>query len=164
VHVDVRGLAPATPYFYRFRAGTVISPVGRTKTAPAPGSGSGGELTLALASCQDYQNGYWPAHAAIAADNLDLVVFVGDYIYEYDPGGDLPDRRHTAPATVGLGQLSTLDDYRARHAQYKTDPQLQAAHGASAWVATWDDHEVENNYAGLVDEIDDTGPAASDPV
>lgn len=161
VHIDVRGLEPATPYFYRFRAGTVISPVGRAKTAPAPGTSP--ELTFALASCQDYQNGYWPAHDAIAADELDLVVFVGDYIYEYDPGGELPDRHHTAPATVGLGQLTTLDDYRNRHAQYKTDPQLQAAHRASAWIATWDDHEVENNYAGLVDESGDTGAAASDP-
>ncbi|MBL7495933.1 alkaline phosphatase D family protein [Frankia sp. CNm7] len=165
VHVDAKGLEPGREYFYRFRAGTVISPVGRTRTALAAGSGTaaGSKLSLALASCQDYEEGYWPAHGAIAADRPDLVLFVGDYIYEGDPAGRLADRRHTAPATPGLGQLSTLDDYRARYGQYKSDPQLQAAHHAAPWVVTWDDHEVENNYAGLVDESRDTGPAHQEP-
>ncbi|WP_250279965.1 alkaline phosphatase D family protein, partial [Frankia sp. Cppng1_Ct_nod] len=162
VHVDVRGLKPGRPYFYRFRAGTVLSPVGRTRTAPATSAAAAG-LSFALVSCQDFQNGYWPAYNAIAADDLDLVVHVGDYIYEYDPKSRFPDRRHTTPATPGLDQLQTLDDYRARYAQYKSDPALAAAHAASAWVVTWDDHETENNYAGLTDESGDTGDKHQDP-
>ncbi|SBW19388.1 alkaline phosphatase [Candidatus Protofrankia californiensis] len=162
VHVDVRGLQPGRVYFYRFRAGTVLSPVGRTRTAPAA-SAAASSLSFALASCQDFQNGYWPAYNAIAADDLDLVVHVGDYIYEYDPDSRFPDRRHTTPATPGLNQLRTLDDYRNRYAQYKTDPALQAAHAAAAWVVTWDDHETENNYAGLTDESGDTGDKHEDP-
>ena len=165
VHVDVRGLQPGRDYFYRFRAGAVLSPVGRTRTAAAPGAGpdaASGALSFALVSCQDFQNGYWPAYDAIAADRPDLVVHVGDYIYEYDPDSRFPDRRHTTPQTPGLDQLQTLADYRNRYGQYKTDPALQAAHLAAPWVVTWDDHEVENNYAGLVDEIGDTGPKHQD--
>ncbi len=162
MHVDVRGLQPGRVYFYRFRAGTVLSPVGRTRSAPAT-SAAAASLSFALASCQDFQNGYWPAYNAIAADDLDLVVHVGDYIYEYDPDSRFPDRRHTTPATPGLNQLRTLDDYRNRHAQYKTDPALQAAHAAAAWVVTWDDHETENNYVGLTDESGDTGDKHLDP-
>ncbi|WP_082121645.1 alkaline phosphatase D family protein [Frankia sp. ACN1ag] len=166
VHVDVRGLEPGREYFYRFRAGTVLSPVGRTRTAAAPQAGTdaaGGALTLALASCQDFQNGYWPAFDAIAADAPDLVVHVGDYIYEYDPDSRFPDRLHTTPQQPGLDQLQTLADYRNRYGQYKADPALQAAHHAAPWVVTWDDHEVENNYAGLVDEAGDAGDRHQDP-
>lgn len=166
VHVDVRGLEPGRDYYYRFRAGTVFSPVGRTRTAAAPGAGpaaAGGSLAFALVSCQDFQNGYWPAFDAIAADRPDLVVHVGDYIYEYDPHSKFPDRQHTTPQTPGLDQLQTLADYRNRYGQYKADPALQAAHRAAPWVVTWDDHEVENNYAGLVDEPGDTGPKHQDP-
>ncbi|SNQ49211.1 Alkaline phosphatase D [Frankia canadensis] len=166
VHVDVRGLDPGHDYFYRFRAGTVLSPVGRTRTAAAPGSGpqaASGQLSFALASCQDFQNGYWAAFDAIAADHPDLVVHVGDYIYEYDPDSRFPDRRHTTPRTPGLDQLQTLADYRDRYGQYKADPALQAAHRAAPWIVTWDDHEVENNYAGLVDEAGDTGARHQDP-
>ncbi|KLL13037.1 alkaline phosphatase D family protein [Protofrankia coriariae] len=162
VHVDVRGLQPGRAYFYRFRAGTVLSPVGRTRTAPAA-SAAVSSLSFALASCQDFQNGYWPAYNAIATDNLDLVVHVGDYIYEYDPNSRFPDRRHTAPATPGLNQLRTLDDYRNRYTQYKSDPALQAAHTAAPWVVVWDDHETENGYAGLTDESGDTGDKHQDP-
>ena len=156
VHVDVRGLRPDTEYWYRFKASGFVSPVGRTRTAPAPGA-TVGALRLAVANCQDFQNGYWPAYAALADEDLDLVLHLGDYIYEYDPASAFADRRHTTPQTPGNDQLSTLADYRARHAQYKSDPVLQAAHAAAPWIATWDDHEVENNYANLVDEIDDVG-------
>ncbi|ABW10349.1 Alkaline phosphatase [Parafrankia sp. EAN1pec] len=162
VHVDVRGLEPGRDYYYRFRAGDVLSPVGRTRTAAAPGS-PGGELSFALASCQDFQNGYWPAFDAIAGDRPDLVLHVGDYIYEYDPDSRYPDRRHTTPEKSGLDQLQTLADYRNRYGQYKSDPALQAAHHVAPWVVAWDDHEVENNYAGLVDESGDTGPQHQDP-
>ena len=162
VHVDVRGLEPGREYFYRFRASSDVSPTGRTRTAPARHADPR-KLRLAVVSCQDLQNGYWPALAGLAAEDLDVVLHLGDYIYEYDPDSRFADRRHVAPATVGLDQLRTLDDYRNRHAQYKSDPALRAAHAASAWVATWDDHETENNYADLVDEIDDTGAEAADP-
>jgi alkaline phosphatase D len=156
VHADVRGLAPSTDYFYRFRAGTVLSPVGRTRTAPAAGSAPS-QLRLAIANCQDFQNGYWPAFTAMAAEDLDFVLHVGDYIYEYDPKSKYADRKHTTPQTPGLNQLSTLADYRARYGQYKLEANLQAVHAAFPFIAVWDDHEVENNYAGLIDEIDDKG-------
>jgi alkaline phosphatase D len=162
VHVDVRGLRPATDYWYRFRAGRFVSPAGRTRTAPAPGARLGA-LRLAVANCQDFQNGYWPAYTALAQEDLDVVLHLGDYIYEYDPASAFPDRRHSTPQTLGNDQLSTLDDYRARHAQYKRDPALQAAHAAAPWIVTWDDHEVENNYADLVDEIDDVGAQRQTP-
>jgi alkaline phosphatase D len=161
VHVDVRGLAPAREYWYRFRAGRHLSPVGRARTAPAAHAHPH-RLRLGVVNCQDFQNGYWPAYTALAHEDLDAVVHLGDYIYEYDPDSVFPDRRHTTPQTAGLNQLSTLADYRARYAQYKADPALQAAHAAFSWIVTWDDHEVENNYANLVDE-QDTGPSKQDP-
>ncbi|WP_367325664.1 alkaline phosphatase [Streptomyces sp. HUAS ZL42] len=162
VHVDVRGLAPARDYWYRFRTGRQLSPAGRTRTAPARRSRPGG-LRFGVVNCQDWQNGYWPAYTALVEEDLDAVLHLGDYIYEYDPNSAYPDRMHTTPATPGLDQLVTLADYRARHAQYKTDPALQAAHAAFPWIVTWDDHEVENNYADLVDEIDDAGARKQDP-
>jgi len=156
VHVEADQLQPATDYYYRFRSGDFISPTGHARTAPAAGT-SPTRLRFAVANCQDYQNGYWPAYDAIADEDIDFVLHLGDYIYEYDPKSVYHDRRHTSPQTAGLNQLLTLSDYRARHAQYKLDPALQAAHAHAAWIATWDDHEVENNYAGVTDEISDTG-------
>jgi alkaline phosphatase D len=156
VHVDVRGLAPARDYFYRFRTGRHLSPVGRTRTAPAPWADPR-QLRFGVVNCQDLQNGYWPTYWGLADEDLDLVLHVGDYIYEYDPQSAFPDRLHTTPDTPGLDQLQTLSDYRNRHAQYKLDPALQASHLAFPWIVTWDDHETENNYTGLVDELDDVG-------
>jgi alkaline phosphatase D len=151
VHGDVRGLDEGHEYFYRFRALGEVSPVGRTRTA------QGSRLRFGIVNCQDFQNGYWPAYWGLADEDLDVVLHLGDYIYEYDPSSRFPDRNHTTPQTPGLDQLVTLDDYRARHAQYKSDPSLQKAHAMFPWIVTWDDHETENNYAGLVDEIDDAG-------
>jgi len=162
VHVDVRGLEPGREYFYRFRAKGEVSPVGRTRTAPAPFARPD-KLRLAVASCQDFENGYYPAYLGLADEDVDIVLHLGDYIYETDPGSRFPDRNHVPPQTVGINQLSTLDDYRNRHAQYRGDPALQAAHAAAPWVVTWDDHETENNYANLVDEIDDTGARRQTP-
>ncbi|UAC02146.1 alkaline phosphatase D family protein [Dactylosporangium vinaceum] len=162
VHVDARGLLPGREYCYRFRALGAISPTGRTKTAPPPWL-DGGRLRFAIVNCQDYQNGYWPAYAGVAAEDLDVVLHLGDYIYEYDPSSRFADRNHTTPQTPGLDQLVTLGDYRARHAQYKSDPVLQMAHAAFPWIVTWDDHETENNYAALTDEIDDTGAKHQSP-
>jgi alkaline phosphatase D len=136
--------------------------VGRTKTAPAPRHHPD-RLRLGIVNCQDFQNGYWPAYWGLADEDLDVVLHLGDYIYEYDPSSRFADRNHTTPDTPGLDQLVTLDDYRNRHAQYKTDPALQAAHAAFPWIVTWDDHETENNYARLIDEIDDTGAKQQSP-
>jgi alkaline phosphatase D len=160
VHVDVTGLDPAREYSYRFRAGGWVSRQGRTRTTPAPGA-EVRSFTLAVANCQDWQNGYYAGYRDLARNPTDLVLHVGDYIYEYDPD-DGAVRAHNPPATPGLDQLVTLTDYRTRHALYKTDPDLQAAHAAAPWTVVWDDHEVENNYAGLVDE-ETSGPGFQDP-
>ncbi|QIN85304.1 twin-arginine translocation signal domain-containing protein [Rubrobacter tropicus] len=150
VHVEVGGLNPGSEYFYRFRAGRDLSPVGRTKTAPAAGAGLA-EMSFAIVSCQQYEHGYFTAYRRMAEqEQLDLVFHLGDYIYEYGPneyvapGGNV--RAHSGPEIV------TLSDYRNRHAQYRTDEDLQAAHAAFPWAVTWDDHEVENNYADEVPE------------
>jgi alkaline phosphatase D len=139
VHVEVEGLEAGRWYWYRFRAGGETSPIGRTRTAPAP-TAAIDRFRFAYASCQQYEQGYYGAYHHMLADDLDLVVHLGDYIYESSWGRDLV-RRHGAP------EPHTLDDYRVRHALYKTDPDLQAAHAASPWIVTWDDHEVANDYA-----------------
>ena len=162
VHVEPHGLRPGWEYFYRFRALDELSPVGRTRTAPAPWD-SCPRLRFGIVNCQDFQNGYWPAYTGLAGEDLDVVLHLGDYIYEYDAHSVYPDRQHTTPQTPGLDQLRTLDDYRNRHAQYKGDPALRAAHAAFPWIVTWDDHETENNYATLIDEIDDTGAKHQTP-
>jgi len=158
VHVDVRGLQDGAWYYYRFSALGQISPVGHTRTAPDDDARAP-RLRLATANCQDFQNGYFPAYDAMAAEDLDLVVFLGDYIYEYDPNSVFPDRLHTRTeafdAGAPLDQLSTIGDYRARYGLYTSDPSLQAARAAAPWISIWSDHEVENNYANLVDEVDD---------
>lgn len=142
VHVEVEDLQPGRYYWYRFKARNEISPTGRTKTAPALGSRVDA-MAFAFASCQNWEAGYYPAYRAMAEEELDLVFHLGDYIYEWAPISEGP-RRHN-----GEGELKTLDDYRNRHALYKTDPDLQAAHAAHPWVVTWDDHEGWNNYADL---------------
>jgi alkaline phosphatase D len=145
VHVELRGLQPARWYWYQFRLGDYTSPVGRTRTAPAS-SARLERLSFAFASCSNWQHGYFAAYGAMAREDLDLVVHLGDYIYEYGPEGGGP-RQHTDGAVV-----STLQSYRNRYALYKTDRSLQAAHASFPWIVTWDDHEVENNYAGTVRE------------
>ncbi len=149
VHVDVRGLQPGREYWYRFHTGAWSSPVGRTRTAPPPGA-EVPRLRLGLASCQQYDGGYYTAHAHLAREELDAVFFVGDYIYENAIGPQAGERRlptgSRLPEVFGH-ELETLDDYRLRYALAKTDPHLQAAHAAHPWCVTWDDHEVANNYA-----------------
>jgi alkaline phosphatase D len=146
VHVDITGLEPGRDYFYRFLAGSELSPVGRSRTAPAADAPLD-RLRFAFSSCQDWLTGHYTAYRHMAQDDLDLVFFLGDYIYEdaYGPNDDgafpTPGREHTAP------EILTLDDYRVRHALHKSDPELQAAHAAAPWIVTWDDHEVENDYA-----------------
>ena len=140
-HVEVKGLAPGRWYSYRFHAatGAVTSPAGRSRTAGASDDRSA--LRVAFASCQQYEQGYYGAYRAMLADQPDLVVFVGDYIYESSWGRDHV-RHHGTP------EPRSLDEYRERYALYKSDPDLQAMHAAAPWVLTWDDHEVQNDYAG----------------
>ena len=140
VHVEVEGLQPARWYWYQFQAGGETSPVGRTRTMPTIDAVSPA-LRFAFASCQHFETGYYTAYEHMLKDDLDLVFHLGDYIYE-GPGRDDRVRKH-----VG-GKLSTLEDYRNRYAQYRGDPALRAMHAAAPWIVTWDDHEVENNYAG----------------
>ncbi|GAB7108372.1 alkaline phosphatase D family protein [Streptomyces phaeofaciens JCM 4814] len=148
VHVDVRGLRPGRVYWYRFRTGGQISPVGRTRTAPRP-LGFGPSLRLALASCQNWQNGHFTPYADMYAQDPDVVVFVGDYIYESVPSATAV-RRHE-----GGGEPYTLTQYRNRYAQYRTDPDLQRMHAHAPWVVTFDDHEVDNDFAGEIPQDPD---------
>ena len=140
VHVQVGGLPPAQRYFYRFIVGDAVSRTGRTRTAPAKDAPVD-RLRLALASCQHYEHGRFAVHREIAERDLDFVLFVGDYIYETH-STSVQVRLHEAPPPLDL------DGYRARHATYKLDADLQAAHAAHPWVLAWDDHEVRNDYAG----------------
>lgn len=145
VHVDARGLKPGCWYWYRFMLGDAVSPVGRTRTAPAPDA-MPDKLRIAVASCQHWEFGSYAAHRHIATEAPDLVAFLGDYIYEWGPAQlQHPDKAKR------VNESYTLPDYRARYAQYKSDPDLQAAHLAAPWIVTWDDHEVSNDYAGLRD-------------
>ncbi|MEO3745755.1 alkaline phosphatase D family protein [Plantactinospora sp. B5E13] len=141
VHAEVHGLRPDHVYFYRFRVADQVSPVGRTRTAPRAGAALT-SLSFAFASCQAYTDGYFTAYEHLAREDLDLVVHLGDYIYEGGGAGSI-GRAHL-PAT----ETFSLTDYRIRYAQYKLDPALQAAHAAAPWVVAPDDHDVENNWAG----------------
>jgi alkaline phosphatase D len=151
VHVEVDGLAPDRWYFYRFHANGEDTGKGRARTMPAAGA-SPKRLHFAFASCQHYENGYFTAYEHMAKEGNDLIVHLGDYIYE-GAGRDNQLRKHVGPL------LQTLDDYRNRHAQYKTDPMLQAAHAAAPWIVTWDDHEFANNCAGFISEKPTDDPA-----
>ncbi|MFJ3795247.1 alkaline phosphatase D family protein [Streptomyces sp. NPDC090088] len=148
VHVDVRGLRPGRSYWYRFRAGGQLSPTGRTRTAPHPHSRNG-SLRVTLASCQNWQHGYFTPYADMLAQDPDVVLFVGDYIYESTPSSAGP-RRHE-----GAGEPYTLVQYRNRYAQYRSDPDLAAMHANAPWVVTFDDHEVDNDWAGEIPQDPD---------
>ncbi len=139
VHAEVRGLRPGRVYWYRFRAGQAVSPIGRTRTAPAAAANNE-RFRFAFASCQQYEQGYFGAYRDMARRDLDLVVHLGDYIYEKSWGRHLV-RRHEA------GIPTTLREFRNRYALYKLDADLQAAHAAFPWLAVWDDHEVADDYA-----------------
>ncbi|MGC5010619.1 alkaline phosphatase D family protein [Streptosporangium sp. DT93] len=165
VHVEVDGLEPGREYFYRFRAGGRLSPTGRTRTAPAvpsprpsvspssassvaPAALASASLTFAVAACAHYEHGFYTAYRRLAEQEPDLVLHLGDYMYEYGPrgytalGGSV--RQHTP------GPCVTLADYRLRHAQYKSDADLQEAHAVAPWLVSFDDHEIENNWAADV--------------
>ncbi|WP_067484459.1 alkaline phosphatase D family protein [Actinomadura hibisca] len=155
VHVELGGLRPGRDYWYRFRVGGHLSPVGLTRTAPRRDS-FGPALAMAFVSCSQYEHGLFTAYGRLAEEHPDLVLHLGDYQYEYRkgvytvPGGNVRD--HEGPETV------TLANYRQRHAQYKADPDLQAAHAVAPWLIVFDDHEVENNWAGDVPEASSDTP------
>ncbi len=144
VHVEVRGLQPARWYWYRFTVDAGSSPIGRTRTAPASNA-KNDRMNFAFVSCQHYETGYYTAYKHLAADDLELVFHLGDYIYEGSPVADRV-RKHNSP------EIKTIEDYRNRYALYKSDPLLQQAHANFPWAVVWDDHEVDNNYAGLTPE------------
>jgi alkaline phosphatase D len=142
VKVDALGLEPGRTYYYRFSAEGTASPVGRTRTLPV---GRVDRLRLAVASCSNFPFGYFHAYRHVAArSDLDLVLHLGDYLYEYPPG-TYGDGAALGRAHVPAREIVTLADYRARHAQYKSDPDLQEAHRQHPWICVWDDHESAND-------------------
>lgn len=151
VHVVAKGLRPDRWYFYRFRAGDAVSPVGRTRTLPASDS-LPESLRFAFASCQHYEQGLYTAYEQMSRDNLDLVFHLGDYIYE-GTGKDGLVRKHLG------AEITSLADYRLRHALYRSDPLLNRMHAVCPWFVTWDDHEFDNNYANLISEEAEVDPA-----
>jgi len=144
VKVDAAGLAPGTSYCYRFLANGVTSPVGCTRTLPV---GSVSEFKMAVASCSNYPQGFFHAYRDIAESDVDVVLHLGDYLYEY-PVGEYVNP--VAEKTLGRKvepehEILVLEDYRMRHGLYRTDPDLQAAHAAHPWITVWDDHEMMND-------------------
>lgn len=150
VHVEVSGLQPDRPYWYRFRAGSERSIAGRTRTFPAAGTRKD-RVRFAVAGCQHYEEGHYTAWRRIAEEPVDFVFHYGDYIYEGgDRGGGLRllNGRPFTPLRRHIGQeIYSIDDYRLRYALYKSDPDLQAAHAAAPWFVSFDDHEIDNNWA-----------------
>ena len=143
VKVDAAGLDPGATYYYQFETRGVKSPIGRTRTLPV---GRVDRFVFAFASCANYPQGYFNAYARIAErDDLDFVLHLGDYIYEYKLGEyadpQLAGKRDVAPTN----EILTLDDYRLRYALYRTDPDLQEAHRQHPFITVWDDHETANN-------------------
>ncbi|MGH3356847.1 MAG: alkaline phosphatase D family protein [Nocardioidaceae bacterium] len=154
IHVELKGLSPGREYWYRFRVGGHISPAGRTLTAPAPGT-MPATLAMSFVSCSQFEHGWFTNYRHVAADEPDLVLHLGDYQYEYKadvyvaPTGNVRD--HKGPETT------TLAGYRQRHAQYKADGDLQAAHAVAPWLVVWDDHELDNNWADETPESSQDG-------
>ncbi len=158
VHVEVDGLEPGRPYFYRFTAGRERSSVGRAKTMPVRGAALD-RVRFGVVGCQAYESGYYTAHRKIAAEDLDFIYCYGDYIYEGRGnriyGTTSPQEN---PRVHIGGEVYTVTDYRQRYAQYKMDTDLQASHASAAWFTTWDDHEIDNNWVSDIDQ-DGTDPA-----
>ncbi|MGR6329072.1 alkaline phosphatase D family protein [Sphingomonas sp. XXL09] len=157
VHVEVTGLSPDRPYWYRFTVGRERSIAGRARTLPAAGTPLD-RLRFAVAGCQNYEHGLYTAYRHLAGEDPAFVFHYGDYIYEGrgSPTAIGYDGKPAPFVRAHAGQqLFDLADYRRRYAQYKLDPDLQAAHAAAAWFTTFDDHEVENNWVGLIDQEGD---------
>ncbi len=139
VHVEPRGLQPNRPYWYRFQAGDASSVIARTATLPSENSAVD-RFRFAFASCQHYEAGYYHAYADMLTQNLDMIVHLGDYIYE---GAGTKGKVREVPGK----EIYSINDYRNRYAVYKSDEDLKAAHALCPWLITWDDHEFDNNYA-----------------
>jgi alkaline phosphatase D len=148
VHVEVSGLRPDRWYWYQFRAAGAETAPARTRTLPEPGADID-RLGFAFVSCQHFEQGLFTAYRHVAAEPIDLVFHLGDYIYEGPNRNSGLTRSH-----IGL-EPTTLEQYRTRYAQYKMDEDLQASHAACPWIATWDDHEVADNYAGAISRRND---------
>ncbi|ASJ76730.1 alkaline phosphatase D family protein [Granulosicoccus antarcticus] len=147
VHVDIAGLESARDYWYRFVVGGIQSPIGKTRTAPeryAPVD----QIKIGVCGCNHYEQGYFTAYRHMANENFDVIFHTGDYIYEYAPYDGLSSRvrKHLGEETF------SLNNYRNRYAQYKLDPDLQAVHASAPFVATWDDHEIDNDWAAEFSE------------
>jgi alkaline phosphatase D len=149
VHLDVAGLEPGRPYWYRFLSGDAASPVGRAITLPAPGA-SPAALRFGYVSCSNYEHGYFSAYRHLTDENPEFVIFLGDYIYEYVDEVHPTVRRHCD----GI-EAATLPTYRNRYAQYRLDPDLARLHAQVPSLVTWDDHEVQNDYADKYSEYFD---------
>ncbi len=160
VHVEVGGLEPGREYFYRFEVGGIRSQIGRAKTLPAPGRE--GAVRFAAAGCQRYEDGLFTAWRHIADERLDFVVHYGDYIYEYAAIGAASSRKRPVIRTMpgDPKKCITLDDFRNRYAIYKLDKDLQAAQASTPFLMSFDDHEVENDWAGFHSEQDKVTPKA----
>ncbi|MBT2188814.1 alkaline phosphatase D family protein [Sphingobium nicotianae] len=154
VHVEVEGLRPARPYYYRFLAGTTVSDTGTARSAPPPGAAVG-RVRIGVAGCQRYTSGYFTAYRYLATEgDLDAIFHYGDYIYEGGArrGCAVVDGQTVCVREHDSDEIYSLDDYRHRYALYKLDPDLQAAHRAAAFLSTFDDHEVDNNWTSQWDE------------
>jgi alkaline phosphatase D len=155
VNVAATGLAPDRWYWYQFESGGDLSPIGRTRTFPAPRS-QPRLLRFAFVSCQHWESGFYTAWEHLAREDIDFVIHLGDYIYE--DGTSVGGVRQHVP----VSEIMTLDDYRNRYAQYRSDANLQAAHAQFPFIITWDDHEVENDYAGDVSENNGDADSTND--
>jgi len=141
VHLDVAGLQPGRPYWYRFMSGEAASRVGRAVTLPTPGAALD-RLRFGFVSCSNYEHGYFSGYRHLADENPEFVLYLGDYIYEYIEERRPIVRRHSD----GI-EAATLPTYRNRYAQYRLDQDLQRLHAEVPALVTWDDHEVQNDYA-----------------
>ncbi|MFF9426722.1 alkaline phosphatase D family protein [Streptomyces sp. NPDC014746] len=144
VKADVRGLRPATAYWFRFTSGTAVSPAARTRTAPAADAAAPG-VRFGVVSCANWESGYFSAYRHLAArGDLDAVLHLGDYVYEYATGA-YPEAKYVVRQHEPRHEIVSLADYRTRHGKYKTDADLQALHAAHPVIAIWDDHEFAND-------------------
>lgn len=155
LNVEVGGLAPARPYWYRFTASGQRSSVGRAVTTPAFDAETDA-LRIAVASCSHWERGYFSAYGHMADEQPDLTLFLGDYIYEYALG---PDRADQVVRPYGLEEATTLAGYRNRYALHRTDPNLQRLHAVAPCLAVWDDHEIQDDYSGMWSKVPGANPA-----
>lgn len=155
VKVDATGLQPGSSYYYRFVHDEATSPVGRTRTLPAAAAS---QVTMAVLSCTNYPAGYFNVYAEVARSNAEYAIHLGDYLYEYAANGYASAGAAALGRTsVPANELLTLDDYRRRHAQYKSDPDSKVLHATMPMIAVWDDHEVAND--GYKDGAENHDPA-----